>query len=506
MLTVFIRTYGCQANEADSAGIAEYLSQLGCQLVGDEASADILLINTCAIREKAEQKLYSYLGSLADFVAARPGMKIGVIGCVASYRKKEILKRFSYVAFVSGARDERGTFLAYLADMIVKMQTERQVLREEGVDDAEVLAKAEGRDRVIASAAEVSVATEMSHVESPADRHRDDREIVRDVKASAASGAFDTTAITRDTAVKASLGGIQARTDEVLKSLVNITTGCNNYCTYCIVPFTRGREESYPLGDIIARVRHDVAAGAKEITLIGQNVNSYCCPETGARFAALLEAVAQVPGEFWVRYVSPHPKDMTRDVLEAMARYRDKLCGWCHFPLQAGSDRILDLMKRTYTSAEYRAQIDTIREILPHATITSDIIVGFPGETEEDYEATRAMMEYVKFDQVFSFIYSRRKYTRAYSLGDTCPPAEKQRRLEALQERQKAHCSERNATYVGKTLRVLVEKGLGDGKLLARTEGNHRVTCEGSDSLVGTFQHVLITEAAQAALMGSLVE
>lgn len=480
-ISVFIKTYGCQANEADSAGISQYLAQLGCTSASDESLADLLIINTCAIREKAEQKLYSYLGSLVDYQKNRPFMKIGVIGCVASYRKQEILDRFSHVSFVSGARDERGTFLSYLADLVVKTQTTKQLFAGE---EREGIAQ-----RSVHSEEVISCSTDASS------------DPVRDVKAGAQSGAFDPAQASGEAALRATLGGIIAAEGEALRSLVNITTGCNNYCTYCIVPFTRGREESYPLADIVMRVEHDVRAGAKEIMLIGQNVNSYTCPTTGARFAALLIAVAHIPGEFWVRYVSPHPKDMTRDVLEAMAAYPDKLCHWCHFPLQAGSTRILQLMNRTYTREEYCAQIDTIREILPEATITSDIIVGFPGETDAEYQETREVMEYVKFDQVFSFIYSRRKYTRAYAMGDGCPAEEKQSRLEGLQSRQKEICLERNRGYIGKKLRVLVEKKAGDGKLLARSSGNQRVILSGDEALVGTFVTVSIADAGPVNLI-----
>lgn len=469
MIAVFFKTYGCQANVADSAGIAAFLEGLGCSQVKTEADADLIIINTCAIREKAEQKLYSYIGELSDYKAALPYLKIGIIGCVASYRKQEMLQRFDHISFVSGARDERTTFLTYLADVIVQLQTEKQFFAQSGrVTKPE---KPLGRD--------VKAFAKLRNVVVPARRVTESKQ--------------------------AAMGGTLAHPSESRRAFVNITTGCNNYCTYCIVPFTRGREESYPLEDIVMRVEHEVAAGAQEVTLIGQNVNSYQCPQTEARFAALLEAVAQIPGEFWVRYVSPHPKDMTNDVLEAMARYPEKLCGWCHFPLQAGSTRILDLMGRTYTKEEYLAQIDNIRRILPHATISTDIIVGFPGETHEEYLETRDVQEKVKFDLVFSFIYSRRKYTKAYAMGDTCPMEEKSARLTALQDRQKEICLEQNRAYIGKNMRVLVEKRATSGRLLARTAGNQRVFLHGDDVLIGRFIDVHITDAGPADLRGEHV-
>lgn len=467
MIAVFFKTYGCQANVADSAGIATFLEGLGCHQVQTEEAADLIIINTCAIREKAEQKLYSYIGELAPLKEKLPYLKIGIIGCVASYRKQEMLKRFDQVSFVSGARDERTTFLTYLADVIVRLQTEKQFFEKTGRTQS-----SEGK-------------------------------LGRDVKAFAKTRKLIANAELTKKSSQAAMGGTLAEPHEVRRAFVNITTGCNNYCTYCIVPFTRGREESYPLEDIVMRVEHQVGAGAKEVTLIGQNVNSYTCPQTGARFAALLEAVAQIPGEFWVRYVSPHPKDMTNDVLEAMATYKDKLCGWCHFPLQAGSTRVLALMERTYTKEEYLAQVDNIRRILPHATITTDIIVGFPGETHEEYLETREVQELVKFDAVFSFIYSRRKYTKAYKMGDPCPMEEKSARLTGLQERQKEICLVQNQAYIGKKMRVLVEKRATSGRLLARTAGNHRVFLHGGDELIGSFITVEITDAGPADLRGT---
>ncbi|MDQ5891037.1 MAG: tRNA-2-methylthio-N6-dimethylallyladenosine synthase [Candidatus Dependentiae bacterium] len=456
---------------ADSAGIASFLEGLGCVQVESESQADLIIINTCAIREKAEQKLYSYLGELVDFKKNLPYLKIGIIGCVASYRKQEMLKRFEYISFVSGARDERTTFLTYLADVIVQLQTEKQFFSATAlVDDVATVVPLE-----------------------------------RDVKAAMSERNAIIPARLIKEGSQAAMGGTLAPVGEVKRSFINITTGCNNYCTFCIVPFTRGKETSYPLEDIVLRVTHEVAAGAKEITLIGQNVNSYTCPETGARFAALLEAVAQIPGEFWVRYVSPHPKDMTRDVLEAMARYPEKLCAWCHFPLQSGSSRILELMNRTYTKEEYLAQVALIRALVPGVSLSTDIIVGFPGETHEEYLETREVSAQVGFDMAYSFVYSRRKYTKAYSMGDTCSAEEKAGRLADLQEVLRAGSLVAAQRYVGKNLRVLVEKRGANGKLLARSSGNHRVVFDGDALLIGTFVEVHVVEAGQSELRGELI-
>jgi len=471
MISVFFKTYGCQANVADSAGIASFLEGLGCVQVETEAAADLIIINTCAIREKAEQKLYSYLGELVDFKEALPYLKIGIIGCVASYRKQEMLKRFSYVSFVSGARDERTSFLTYLSDVIVQLQTEKQFF-------------------------EKTLTLPAVSVDLPV--------LNRDVKAAMKARDLVVPAARIKESTQAALGGSLAPVGEVRRAFINITTGCNNYCTYCIVPATRGRETSYSLEEIVMRVTHEVAQGAKEITLIGQNVNSYTCPETGQRFAALLEAVALIPGDFWVRYISPHPKDMTRDVLETMAKYADKLCSWCHFPLQAGSTRVLELMNRTYTKEEYLAQVELIRQIIPGVTLSTDIIVGFPGETHEEYLETLEVVDAVGFDMAYSFVYSRRKYTKAYNMGDTCPAEEKSARLTELQQKQRAIELVRNQQHVGKNMRVLVEKRSTNGKLLARSAGNSRVVFDGDDGLIGTFVEINVLEAGQAELRGVL--
>lgn len=469
MIQVFFKTYGCQANVADSEGLATYMDGLGCKKVETEAEADLIMVNTCAIRDKAEQKMFSYLGELIDYKKAKPYLKIGVIGCVASYRKQEIYDRFDHINFVYGAKEDMVLFQAYLADVLVSLDTIKQ-LYEGGATPS---ASWTGQDR--------------------------------DIKALVAAKSAALAAPARQEEVFKATVGIKEHT-EALKAYVNITSGCNNYCSFCIVPFTRGREKSYTISSLVDRVKQEVARGAKEIMLIGQNVNSYTDPETGARFADLLKAVAEVEGDFWVRYVSPHPKDMTNDVLETMAMYHTKLCGWIHLPLQSGSTRVLEVMNRTYTVEKYLDQVAQIRAILPHATITTDIIVGFPGEEEIDYQGTRAVMESVKYDHIYSFIYSPRKYTKAFKLGDPVSHEEKQARLEALQKRQQDICLERYRLMIGKVERVLVEKEIEPGLLLARTEGNHRVMLPGDPILINTFQLVYVHDAGPADLRANLVQ
>lgn len=469
MITFFFKTYGCQANVADSDGIAKYLITLNCQEVSEVEAADLIIVNTCAVREKAEQKLFSYIGVLSDLKKDRPYVNLGVIGCVASYKKQEIYKRFDQVNFVYSARDEMQTFLAYLTDLIVRLETTKQLF--------------------------VQGNTSQDSVE----QDRDIKKIVQ-TKGLLTSSRMTSTLFKK----RVKPENIATKEPELNRSFINIMTGCNKYCAYCIVPFTRGKEVSYSAQDLLDRVAHDVANGAKEVTLVGQNVNSYRDPVTGTDFSELLRNIVKIPGEFWVRWVSPHPQDMTVELFDVIKQHPDRIPWYVHFPAQSGSNRILEKMRRNYTREQYLEQINWLRERMPSAVISTDIIVGFPGETEQDYLETRELMEQVKFDFMFSFIYSPRKYTRAASMQDDCPKETKQQWLEALQKRQIEMCLERNSAWVGKKMKTLVEKRLSNGKLLARTEGNIRVIFDGPSELVGNFATVMIDRAAPAQLEARL--
>lgn len=470
MITYFFKTYGCQANVADSEAVAKYLTSLGGQDVATEEEADMLIVNTCAVRDKAEQKLFSYLGRLSDIKKTKPYVKIGVIGCVASYKKKEIYERFNQVNFVYGAREEMATFQAYLNDVVVNLETLKQLYTGSSHDETKKLDN--GQDLDIKKIVERK---ELLSLKSPFLKKR-----------APEVSQFN-------------------EAPELNRSFINIMTGCNKYCAYCIVPFTRGKEVSYSMDELVARVAHDVEAGAKELTLIGQNVNSYIDPVSGKDFSELLRRVVAIPGDFWVRWVSPHPQDMTVGLFDVIAANQDKIPPYVHFPVQSGSNRVLDLMRRNYTAEKYLEQIGWLRDRMPHAVISTDIIVGFPGETEEDYMMTRKLMETVRYDLVFSFIYSPRRYTRAFSMEDTCPPAVKTAWLEDLQKRQIAICLERNLTYIGKTIKTLVEKRLTNGKLLARTEGNIRVLFDGDDALIGNFAYLEIDQAGPVNLLAKKI-
>lgn len=474
MLTVFFKTYGCQANEADSQELARFLQSRGLSVVETEADADLIIVNTCAIRALAEEKLFSYLGTLAIHRRQRPYIKIGVIGCVASYRHKELFKRFDHVNFVIGAKGDMQQLCDYLQNLLVKLtEQKQQFLAGEHVWGG-------GQDR------------------------RGDLYVGRK---NMDQGLVDWTGLVRQKLLQMRSGscllaGLQGNG---APARINIMQGCNNYCSYCIVPFTRGRERSFSFDEIVSRVAAEVAVGAKEIWLLGQNVNSYRDPESNKDFPALLKAVAELPGDFWVRFMSPHPKDVTPEMVEVMAAYPEKLCAWIHLPLQSGSDRILSLMNRHYTSEQFLDKVAMIRQVLPSVYLSTDIIVGFPGETEEDYQATRRVMDAASFGLVYSFIYSPRKHTPAAAMGDPCPMTVKHERLKALQEHAQVLALKENARLLGNVERVLVEQLLSDGRLMGKTAGGVRVFFDGQKEWVGQFVQVSIIETFRSYVNGKPV-
>ena len=449
MINFYIKTYGCLANVADSLALSNFLTELDCNEVKAEVNADLIIINTCAIREKAEQKVYSYIGSIVKLKDKNPYLKIIVVGCIATYRKKEFYSRFPYIHFVSGAKEDKKVLQSKLIDFILSLKTSKQILDFED-----------------------------------------------DKKTCITKFKINTNNL--------KLGGLKKETRNLKQSFINIMTGCNNFCSYCIVPFVRGREISYPSNQILEKIKIDVDAGAKEITLLGQNVNSYNDLENNLNFAQLLEKVALIKGDFWVRFMSPHPKDMTLDVIKVMAKYEDKLCPFIHFPLQSGSNKILDDMKRGYTIEEYLEKVGWIRNILPNATISTDFIIGFPGETEEDFIQTMNVIEKVKFDNVYSFIYSPRKYTKAALLKDDCSYEKKQKRINILQKRQVEIARKKNDALIGKIFKCLVEKRGTSGKLFARSTENHKILFHGDDSIIDTFVNIKVDSAGAVNLTGLL--
>ncbi|MFH0898151.1 MAG: MiaB/RimO family radical SAM methylthiotransferase, partial [bacterium] len=470
MITFFFKTYGCQANVADSESVAKILKALGCDDVTHEEAADLIVINTCAVRDKAERKLFSYIGRLAALRQKKPYLNIGVMGCVASYKRDEIYKRFDCVNFVHGARDDIKLLQAFLSDLVVKLETKKQLFQQD--PDQKIFSGGQAgdlRERVQRSRLLEKIPTLLSRPK--------EMQSIQPFK----------------------------RNREVNRSFINIMTGCNKYCDYCIVPFTRGREVSFPASQILDRFAYDIAHGAKEVTLVGQNVNSYKDPEKGIGFAELLEQTAQLPGDFWIRWISPHPQDMTQKLFDVIAKYQDRIPDYIHFPVQSGSNRILELMKRNYTIEYYLEQIEWLRSRMPDATISTDIIVGFPGETDFDYQQTRDLVEKVQFDFIYSFIYSQRRYTGASQKTDDCPKELKAQRLEDLQKRQHEISLDRNRRHIGTKMKTLVEKRLANGKLLARTTGSIRVLFDGSDDKIGTFVDLEMYDAAPQHLLAKLV-
>jgi len=438
MPRVHVRTFGCQMNEYDSARMADVLRAAGgYEPTDDPAEADLLLLNTCSVREKAQEKVFSLLGQWRQLKRERPGVIIGVGGCVASQEGEGITERAPFVDLVFGPQT-----LHRLPEMLGRL-------------------RADGRSVVDVSFPEIE--------------------------------KFDRLPEPRATGATA---------------FVSIMEGCSKYCTFCVVPYTRGEEVSRPLAQVMAEIRGLAAQGVSEVTLLGQNVNAYRGALEGvghADLAALIYHVAAVPGIERIRFTTSHPVEFRDSLVEA---YRDvpQLASYLHLPVQSGSDRILALMKRGHTALEYKQKIRRVREARPGISLSSDFIVGFPGETERDFEATMGLIEELGFDQSFSFIYSRRPGTPAASLPDDVPHEVKQARLERLQARIDANALAISRAMVGSVQRVLVERpAKRDPRQLAGRTGNNRwVNFDGPPALLGRFVDVLITEAMPNSLRGRL--
>jgi len=436
---LYLKTFGCQMNEYDSARMVDVLRAAeGLTLTEDPAQADVLILNTCSIREKAEDKVYSHLGVYAEMKARKPTLLIGVGGCVASQEGEGILGRAPYVDVVFGPQT-----LHRLPALLAAV-------------------RATGRPQVDVSFPE-----------------NEKFDLLPQPAASAAT------------------------------AFVSIMEGCSKYCSFCVVPYTRGEEISRPFAQVLDEVHSLATQGVREVTLLGQNVNAYDGPlEDGepADLALLIEHVAAIDGIERIRYTTSHPVDFSDRLIEAYARV-PKLVNHLHLPVQSGSDRILTAMKRRYTALEFKQKIRRLRAVRPDIPVTSDFIVGFPGETDRDFEAALALIDEVGFDQSFSFIYSRRPGTPAASLEDDVPHEVKQRRLETLQARINDFAAARNQALVGKVMRVLVERPARRSYQLAgRTECNRWVNFDGPATLIGKFADVLVTEAMVNSLCGRLAD
>ena len=430
-----VDTYGCQQNEADSEKLRGYLAEMGCAFTQDEFAADIIVVNTCAVREHAEMRVLGNVGALNHTKKARPSQIIAVCGCMVQqeHMAEKIKKSYPIVDLVFGPH-ELWRFPELLETVMEKHR------------------------RVFAA-------------------DRDDGAVAE---------------------------GIPLRRDGKVKAWLSIMYGCNNFCTYCIVPYVRGRERSRLPEDVVAEARALVAAGYKDITLLGQNVNSYGKDlDSGVDFADLIRMINDIPGDFLIRFMTSHPRDATEKLFETMAAC-EKCAHHIHLPVQSGSDRILKLMNRHYDRARYLSEIACARRLMPDLVVTTDIIVGFPGETEEDFAETLSLCEDVRFDAMFTFIYSPRVGTPAAKMPDPFTREDKQKRFDALTELANRISGEQHAAYEGRTLRVLVdgETGREEYNLSSRTNGGRLVHLKGDPSLIGQFGDVKIVSSNTWALYG----
>jgi tRNA-2-methylthio-N6-dimethylallyladenosine synthase len=437
---VFIHTFGCQMNVYDTAKIGAQLARDGYVRTDDPGQADLILVNTCSIRDKAEQKMHSALGEYRRMKRQGRDVTIGIAGCVAQQEGQTLLDRYRDVDLVFGPDG-----VPAVRELVAEARSGRRVLDTEFLD-------------------------------------LEAYPFVDDVDPDAASqvGAF-----------------------------VTIQKGCDNKCTFCIVPTTRGAEASRPSEAIVAEVRELVARGVREITLIGQNVNSYGLKDTGERtFAELLYAVAAVPGVERIRYTTSHPRDMGDDVVQA---YRDlpQLTSHLHLPVQSGSSRVLKRMKRFYTRERYLRVIEALRDARPDLAVSSDFIVGFPGETDDDFAQTMSLMDEVGFVASFSFKFSARPGTPALKLidrGQDVPAEVASARLQVLQRRQRELQLAWNQTHEGRSVRVLVEgpSRHDEGVICGRTSGNLMVNFPGDASWTGRFADVVVTRSFTHSVRGEL--
>ena len=435
----YIKTFGCQMNEYDSARMADALhSTLGLTATADPAAADVLLVNTCSVREKAQEKVFSLLGEWRALKEQRPGVVIGVGGCVASQEGDGITARAPYVNLVFGPQT-----IHRLPEMIGETRQR-------------------GRSVVDISFPEIE----------KFDRLPEPR----------AEGA---------------------------RAYVSIMEGCSKYCTFCVVPYTRGDEVSRPFSSVMHEVRVLARQGVAEITLLGQNVNAYAGPmDDGAivDLATLIHYVAKVGGIERIRFTTSHPLEFGDSLIEAYGSV-PQLANHLHLPVQSGSDRVLAMMKRGYTALEYKDKIRRLRAVRPGICVGSDFIVGFPGETERDFEATMKLASDIECDQSYCFIYSRRPGTPAAALPDELTYDEKQQRLARLQALLDAQSLAISRRMVGSTQRVLVERHAkrDDSELAGRTENNRWVNFAGPASLIDSFVDVEVTEARPHSLRGQLL-
>ncbi len=430
----YVETYGCQQNEADSERIRGFLRESGYAICDGAEGADVVVMNTCAIREHAQQRVFGNLGALTHTKRRHPGQKIFLCGCMAGQESVSNRIRHSY-PHVDGVFSTH--HLWQFPEILYRVLT---------------------------------TGKRQFYVADEAGSIAEDLPIVR---------------------------------SNSLKAWVSIMYGCNNFCTYCIVPYVRGRERSRQPADILAECKALIASGYKEINLLGQNVNSYGKDlDCHMDFSDLLAEIAQQEGDFIIRFMTSHPRDASKKLFDTMAKY-PKIAKQLHLPFQSGSSRVLKAMNRHYDRETYLQKVAYAKFKMPDLVLTSDVIVGFPGETAEEFEETLTLIEQVRYDALFTFIFSPRIGTPAASMDDPTPKAEKNARFDRLCTLQNRISEEIHGTYIGKTFRCLVD-GRDKDLLTARTEGGRLVRFAGDDSLIGTFQNLTIEGSTTWSLTGNL--
>ena len=432
--SAYVETYGCQQNEADSERIRGILCESGYTITDTAEGADVVVMNTCAIREHAEQRVFGNLGALTHTKRRHPGQKIFLCGCMAGQEHvvQRIKNSYPHVDGVFSTH-HLWQFPQILYSVLTKGKRTFFVEDEPG-----------------------SIAE-----------------------------------------------GLPQHREHTLKAWVSIMYGCNNFCTYCIVPYVRGRERSRKAEDILAECRQLIESGTKEITLLGQNVNSYGKDlDSGIDFSDLLKMIAQIPGDFLIRFMTSHPRDAGKKLFDTMAS-TPKIAKQLHLPFQSGSSRVLKAMNRHYDREQYLELVRYARSVMPELVLTSDVIVGFPGETAEEFEETISLIEEVRYDSLFTFIFSPRAGTPAASMDDPTPKEEKNRRFDRLCAVQNRISDEIHNGYIGKTMRCLID-GTDKELLTARTEGGRLIRLPGDAELVGSFIPVTITGATTWSLTGTI--
>ena len=432
MKLVYIETYGCQMNLADSEVVGGILAKEGYGFTQDMSQADVILVNTCAIRDNAEQRIYGRIGLFGTYKKQKPGRLIGILGCMAERLRFKLVEEERLVDLVVGPDEYRK-----LPSLI-----ENALVGEKGI------------------------ATRLSRVENYEDI-------------------------------------VPLRTDGI-SAWLSVMRGCDKFCTFCVVPFTRGRERSRSLQSVVDEVRDLVGRGFKEVTLLGQNVNSY--GDGTYDFADLMRNVAAVDRTLRVRFTTSHPQDMSDKLIETIET-NDNVCKYIHLPVQSGSNRILELMNRTYTIEHYLSLVERIRKAMPSASLTTDIISGFPTETEDEHRMTVELMRHVRYDGAYTFKYSPRENTKAWEMVDDVPEEVKGQRVFEISQLQQNICSELNQPLIGTVERILVEgpSKKSENEWSGRTDSNRTVIFSRSDEQAGEYADILIERANAATLFGKRV-